>query len=163
MDYLHQYPDITLCITLVTWSSSAKQIPLTFFLPKDWYSAAAWSILSKNLNKHDNFMQNAPIYIMCLTIKNIMTYAAKCKTGGIFMTVQGACPIRVTLIELGHPHPPKGTPPYTDTSIVKGILTSYLRQHLSKTFDMRFYWVRDQIKQKPFYLVWRKVKTNKAD
>ena len=29
-----------------------------------------------------------------------MTYAAECKTGGIFMTVQHACTIHVTLIDL---------------------------------------------------------------
>ena len=78
-------------------------------LPKARSCAIAWFILSNDPNKHNNFMHNALIYIMFLTIKSIMAFVADCKTGGIFMTVQRACPIRVTLIELGHPQPPKGT------------------------------------------------------
>ena len=108
-------------------------------------------------------MHNAPIYIMCLKIKNIMASAAEWKTGSIFMTVQRACPVCVTLIKLMHPQPPKGTPLYTEKSNAKGIITSYIRQNLSKAFNIRLYWVRDCIKQRKLDLIWCKGKTNKAE
>jgi hypothetical protein len=38
-----------------------------------------------------------------------------------------------------------------------------MRQKLSKAFDMRFYWVKDRIKQNQFQLIWRKGSTNMAD
>ena len=92
-----------------------------------------------------------------------MSSAAEAETGGIFMAVQRACPIRATLAELGHAQPPNSTPIYNDNSTVTGILNSAMRQKLSKAFDMRFYWVKDRIKQKQFQLLWRKGATNMAD
>ena len=84
-------------------------------------------------------MHNALIYIMCLTIKTIMATAAECKTGGIFITLQRACPIHVKIIKLGHPQPPKVTPLYADNSATKGILTSFMIQKLSKASYICFY------------------------
>ena len=43
------------------------------------------------------------------------------------------------------------------------MLTSYMRQKLSKAFDVCFCCLQDCIKQKQFDIIWRKVKTNKAD
>ena len=57
----------------------------------------------------------------------------------------------------------QNAPTYTYNSTVKLILTSSMRQELSKAFDMHFYWVRDCIKQKKIDIIWRKVKTNKVD
>ena len=108
-------------------------------------------------------MSNAPLHILCNTIKNVVSSAAEAETGGVYMAAQKACPIRVTLEELGHPQPRNGTPIYNDSSTATGILTSTLRQKLSKAFDMRFYWVRDRILQKQFQLLWRKGSTNMAD
>jgi hypothetical protein len=108
-------------------------------------------------------MSNAPVHVMCNTIKNVMSSAAESETGGIYMAGQQACPIRVAAIELGHPQPPTGTPVYTNNSTAKGILTASLRQKLSKAFDMRFYWMRDRIKQGMFDLSWCKGELNRAD
>ena len=90
MDYLHQYPDGTLRyyaseIILICEEDSAY-----LNLSKARSRDTAWFILSNDPNKHDNFMRNAPIYTICLKIKNIMASAAECKTGGIFMNIQCA-------------------------------------------------------------------------
>ena len=108
-------------------------------------------------------MTNAPLYVMCNTIKNVMSSAAEAETGGIYMATQRACPLRVALAELGHPQPARGTPIYNDNSTATGILNSEMRQKLSKAFDMRFYWVKDRIQQSQFQLIWRKGITNMAD
>ena len=72
--------------------------------------AAAWYILGNDPAKHPTPMTNAPLHIMCNTIKNEMTSAAEAEAGGLFLAVQRACPIRVALAELGHPQPTAGTP-----------------------------------------------------
>ena len=108
-------------------------------------------------------MPNAPVFIMCNTLKNVMSSAAEAETGGLFLAAHCACPIRVTLIELSNPQLKKGAPLFNDNSTVIGILTSSLRQKYSKTFDMRFHWLRDIIDQQQFQLFWRKGQSNMAD
>ena len=83
-------------------------------------------------------MHNSPVHIMCNTIKNEISSAAEDKTCVIFMATQRACPIRITLVKLGHIQPLTGTPLYIDNSTTKGILTSAMRQKVSKAFDMNF-------------------------
>jgi hypothetical protein len=38
-----------------------------------------------------------------------------------------------------------------------------MRQKLSKAFDMRFWWMKDRIKQKQYDLQWAPGRTNRAD
>jgi hypothetical protein len=66
------------------------------------------------------------------------------ETGGICMGGKYACPILATLRELGHPQP----------STAQGILNSKMRPKLSKSFDMRYWWMKDRINQGQFNLTW---------
>lgn len=88
----------------------------TFVLPKARSRAATWFILGNDPTTHPAPMDNASIHIMCNTIKNVMSSSAEAETGGIYMVTQRACPIRVTLAELGHPQPSRGTPIYKTVS-----------------------------------------------
>ena len=67
------------------------------------------------------------------------------------------------LSELGHPQPPRGTPLDTDNSTAEGILNSKMRKNLSKSFDMRYWWMKDRIQQGQFDLRWSPGKFNLAD
>ena len=163
MDYLHYHPNAILRyhasdMILVIESDSAYLV-----LPKARSRAAAWYILSNDPTKNSSTIHNAPLHILCNTIKNVVSSAAEAETGGVYMATQRACPIRVALEEMGHPQPSNGTPVYNDNSTATGILNSEMKQKLSKAFDMRFYWVRDRIQQKQFQLFWRKGKLNMAD
>ena len=106
---------------------------------------------------------NAPIHVMCTTIKNVVASATEAEIASIFLGCQRACPIQTLLEELGHPQPIDGTPIYTDNRTANGILTSLCRQKLSKAFDMRYYWIKDRIKQNQFKLTWRPGTENMAD
>ena len=110
IDYIYQYPDITLWYYTSDMILICEADSVYLVLPKYRSRSTVWFVLRNYPNKHDNFIQNAPIYMMCLTFKNTIASAAECKTGGIFMTVQHACPIRVTLIRLGHPKQPTVNP-----------------------------------------------------
>jgi hypothetical protein len=54
--------------------------------------------------------------------------------------------------ELGHTQPLTGTPFETDNNTAQGILNSKMHQKLSKSFDMRYWWMKDRIKQGHFNL-----------
>ena len=86
---------------------------------------------------------------------------AEAEFGGLFLNAKEACSIRVTLEELGHKQPP--TPIVTDNDTATGIATDTVKQKRSKEMDMRFYWIRDRVRQEQFYVYWRKGLLNKAD
>jgi hypothetical protein len=88
---------------------------------------------------------------------------SEAETGGIFLNAQHAIQIITALLELKHLQPENGTRIATDNSTACGILTANLRQKHSKAFDMRYWWVRDRIKQRQFNLIWEPGKTNRAD
>ena len=163
MDYLHYHPNAVLRYHASDMILQGEADSAYLVLPKARSRAAAWFILGNDPTSTPTPMPNAPVYIMCNTLKNVMSSAAEAETGGLFLAAQRACPIRVPLRELGHPQPKKGTPLFNDNSTATGILTSSLRQKFSKAFDMRFHWLRDRIKQHQFQLFWRKGSVNMAD
>jgi len=63
--------------------------------------------------------------------------------------------------ELGHPQPP--TPIRTDNSTAVGLANDTVKQKCSKAIDMQFYWVRDQVPQGQFCILWEKGILNRAD
>jgi len=63
-----------------------------------------------------------------------MASAAKAKLGALFLNAQHACPLCITLEELGHPQP--ATPLQTDNSTASGIANDTLKQKQSKAIDM---------------------------
>ena len=163
MDYLHDHPNGILRYHASDMILSLEADAAYLVLPQAKSRAAAWFVLGNDPTKNPLQPINSPLHVMCNTIKNVMSSAAEAEAGGIFMAVQRVCPIRATLTELGHIQPINGTPIYNDNATATGILNSAMRKKLSKAFDMRFYWVKDRIKQKQFQLLWRKGTTNMAD
>ena len=62
---------------------------------------------------------------------------------------------------MGHPQP--ATPMATDNSTASGIATDTVKQKRSKAIDMRFYWIRDRVRQGQFRIFWSLGATNRAD
>ena len=58
------------------------------------------------------------------------------------------------LEEFGHKQPTTGLPIETDNKTAHGILNSRMRQKLSKSFDMQYWWMKDRIHQGQFNLLW---------
>ena len=77
-----------------------------------------------------------------------MSSAAEAELGAIFINTKEAVPIRTTLIEMNWPQPP--TPIQVDNSTAVGIANQTIKKKMSKSMDMRFYWVIDRIKQGQF-------------
>jgi hypothetical protein len=51
----------------------------------------------------------------------------------------------------------------TDNSTASGIPNESVKQKRSKAMDMRFYWIRDGVREKQYHVYWRSGSTNRAD
>ena len=69
--------------------------------------------------------------------------------------------MRTCLEELGLKQPP--SPLKTDNSTATGIINNTIKQKRSKAIDMRFYWLRDRVKQGQFKVYWDSGKHNHGD
>ena len=76
--------------------------------------------------------------------------AAEAEAGGMFHNGQTSTPLQISLHELGFTQLP--TPIKTDNSAAEGIVTATVRQKRSKAIEMRFYWMKDRVKQKDFFV-----------
>jgi len=104
---------------------------------------------------------NGAIHVLCHIMRNVVSSAAEAELGALFLNGKDACPLRIALTELGHPQP--ATPIQTDNSTAAGIANDTVKQKRSKAIDMRFYWIRDRVRQGQFRIFWRKGSLNKAD
>ena len=82
-----------------------------------------------------------------------MVSADEAEVGRLFHNGQTAVPLRITLHEIGFPQP--STPIKTDNPTAKGIVTNIVRKRSSKAIDMQFYWMKDRLKQKDFFIYWK--------
>jgi Reverse transcriptase (RNA-dependent DNA polymerase) len=104
---------------------------------------------------------NGPIAILCQILSEIVSSAAEAELAALFHNCREACAIRTCLEEMGHPQP--ATPVVTDNSTAAGIANDTVKQRRSKAIDMRFYWVRDRVRQKQFKIHWKKGEQNHAN
>jgi hypothetical protein len=104
---------------------------------------------------------NGPINVVSKVLREVLSSAAEAELAGLFLNGKEAVPERITLEELGHLQPP--TPIVTDNSTASGIANDSMKQRRSKAMDMRFYWIRDRVRQGQFHVYWRKGSTNRAD
>ena len=107
-------------------------------------------------------MNNGAIQVVASILKEILASAFETEVAAMFYNCREAVPIRITLEEMGHPQPP--TPVETDNVTAAGFANDTLKQKRSKAIDMRFYWIRDRVRQKQFNIYWRRgSEGNKAD
>jgi hypothetical protein len=95
---------------------------------------------------------NGPVNILCKILKNVLSSAAEAELAGLFLNGKEAVPERITLEELGH---------YNSTAM--GIANDSVKLKRSKSMDMRFYWIRDRVRQGHFQVFWQPGKQNRAD
>jgi hypothetical protein len=104
---------------------------------------------------------NGAIHILSSILRMVLASATEAEFAALFFNAQECCPIRHTLEALGHPQPP--TPITTDNQVAKGLANDTVKQRRSKAIDMRFYWVRDRVRQGQFLILWSKGANNKGD
>ena len=81
-------------------------------------------------------------------IKTVMSSAVEAEMGAIFLNARETIPARNALLEMGHPQ--GQTPIQTDNSTAHGVCNKNMQCKRSKSWDMRFYWMRCKESQKMF-------------
>jgi hypothetical protein len=104
---------------------------------------------------------NAPILVNSSIISSVLASAGEAELAALFYNAKDGAMIRTTLEELGHPQPT--TPIQTDNACASGIANNTIKQKRSKAIDMRFYWVRDRVKDGQFLVYWKRGEQNDAD
>jgi hypothetical protein len=102
--------------------------------------------------KTNKKLTNWEILIISKVLKHVMSSAAEAEIGAVFINAKEGAVLRTTLEELGHPQPP--TPMETDNTTAIGYSNGTIKQKHTKTMDMRFYWIKDRVKQGQFNVFW---------
>jgi hypothetical protein len=114
-----------------------------------------------NTTKNDKKLTNGAILIVSKVLKHVMSSAAEAEIGAVFINAKEVAVLRTTLEELGHKQPP--TPMETDNTTATGYSNGTIKQKCTKAMDMRFYWIKDRVKQGQFKIYWGPGFQNLAD
>ena len=109
----------------------------------------------------DNEAPNAPICFLSVIIKTVVTSATATEYAAAFIVGQAAISIINTLTDLGYPQ--NETEIFCDNLCAVGIANNTFNLKRTKTIDMRYHWIRDQVKLRVFRITWKAGKFNLAD
>jgi hypothetical protein len=104
---------------------------------------------------------NAPVLYLSVIISTIVDSATAAEYAAAFIAAQAATSLRLTLSELGYNQP--ATRISCDNACAVGIANDSFNQKRSKTIDMRYHWLRDQVRLGNFSIIWEAGKSNLAD
>jgi hypothetical protein len=108
-----------------------------------------------------NKLTNGEILIIITVLKHVMSSAAEAEIGAVFINSKEGTVLRTTLEELGYSQPP--TPLETDNTTATGYTNGTIKQKRTRAMYMRFYWVKDRVKQGQFNVFWGPGYRNLAD
>ena len=158
MDYVATYPNAYIRYHASDMILNVESDAAYLVLPKARSRLAGLFNLGQH---HPSPPNNGPLLVECKTIKHVVSSAAEAETAALFHNAQTSIPIRRLLIALGHPQPP--TPIKIDNSTAHGFVHNNIQQRRSKSWDMRYHWLRDKETHKIINVHWDKGKNNKAD
>jgi hypothetical protein len=104
---------------------------------------------------------NGNVHVACTILNVVVSSAGEAELGALFYNGKEAAWLRSTLTDMGHPQPPK--PIQTDITCAAGIANGTVKQRRSMAIDMRFYWIRDRVRQDHVLVHWRRGADNLAD
>lgn len=114
-------------------------------LPNAKSRIAGYFYLSSIPLSTDKPTRNTPILVTCKTIHHFVSSAAESETSGVFINAEIALPMQHMLEYLGHPQPP--TLIKSDKSTITGFINNNIYQKRSKSWDMRYHWLREKENQ----------------
>ena len=97
---------------------------------------------------------NHPILVECRCLRHVVSSAAEAETAGLFYNAQNALLLRRILTNLGHNQ--AATPIKTDNATANGFVHKNIHLRKSKTWDMRYYWLRDKSTGKIIKIYWKR-------
>ena len=112
-------------------------------------------------NNTNNPQHNAPIHVECKTLRHVVTSSAERETAAAFHNAQTPIHIRYILNQLGYSQPP--TPIVLDNSNTDNFIKNNITQKRSKSWDTKYYLLREKHIQKQLNFIWKKSELNLAD
>ena len=104
---------------------------------------------------------NGAIFNLCSILKFAAASAAEAELGFLFLNVKQGRILRLTFEEMGHPQPP--TPINCDNLTTTGIMNGTVKRQRSRSMEMRYFYVVDQVDNKQFVVEWYPGQENLAD
>jgi hypothetical protein len=86
--------------------------------------------------------------IISKVLKHVISSAVEAEAGAVLINAKEGAFLKKTLAELGHKQPP--TPMETDNTTATGYRHGTIKQKRTKSMNMRFYWIKDRVKQGQF-------------
>jgi len=130
-------------------------------LPNAKSRIAGYFYFSNHPSKTTTPSLNGAIMVVCKALKNVVSSAAESEIAGVFINAQLAIPIQYILDRLNYSQPP--TPIKTDNSTSYGFVHNNINQKRSKSWDMRYHWLREKQTKNEFNIIWDKGTNNHAD
>ena len=161
MDYLATYPNASIQYEASNMILHVDSDAVYLVAPKTRSRIVGYYYLTNIACPTTSAKLNGAVQVECKTLRHVVTSAAEAEVVGVFYNTQMAIPIRRMLEKLNHIQPP--TPIKTDNSTATGFIYDNIHQKRSKSWDMRYYWLRDRILQKQFKFFWEKGESNHAD
>jgi hypothetical protein len=104
---------------------------------------------------------NGALSVFSTIPKLVVCSAAEIEYAALFLMGRELHVIRSTCEDMGFPQP--ATEIQTDNACAAGIANDSITQKHSKAMDMRFHWIRDQVREKHLTVTWRPGTDNLAD
>jgi len=162
------------CTQLVNYAATHPDATLRFHASKmilNIHSDASYLSESKARSRAGGYFYltddtekppiNGAIHVHSSIMRSVLASATEAEVGALFYNAQDGAMLRTTLTDLGHHQP--ATPIQTDNAVADGIVNDCVKQRRLKAIDMRFYWVRDRVRQGQFRIHWKKGSENLAD
>jgi hypothetical protein len=111
--------------------------------------------------RRDPSFLNGAVHVLSTILTGVMASAAEAEYGAAFLNACDACPLRVTLAELGYPQ--GATPLQVDNTCAVGLANDDIKARRTKSIDMRFHWLRYRAADGQYYVFWAPGATNHAD
>ena len=122
---------------------------------------AGYFYLGSNPVNRQPISLNVAVYVFGGILKFVVASAAEAELGALFVNCKEGKVIRLVLQELGHPQPP--TPVYCDNQTAVGIANETVKKQRSRSMEMRFFGVTDQVQRSFFNVRWHPGQENMAD
>jgi hypothetical protein len=117
-------------------------------------------------SRNDSSFINAPIEVMSVILPTVVSSACEGEYAAAFLVAQMAKPLRVQLRDLDYKQDMftnGSTLLTTDNQCADGIANNSIKLKRSRAIDMRYHWLRDQVKQNEFTVRWRRNTHSLAD
>eukprot|EP00804_Cyclotella_cryptica_P028183 CCRYP_011053-RC/>CCRYP_011053-RC protein AED:0.33 eAED:0.33 QI:0/0/0/1/0/0/2/0/415 len=161
LDYCATHPDATICFR-------ASDMVLNIHSDASYLNApAACSRIGGHFflgwapRDHLPIKLNGAIHVISTILKFVAASAAEAELGALFVNAKEGRIIWLILQELGHPQPP--TPIHCDNSTAAGIANNTKKRQCSRSMEMRYFWIADQVAHKKFSVHWHPGLENMGD